>query len=168
MYGKSSSSSNTNTMLPGPLTSERINPIGNVFIEAGNNLVKNEFGAYGEKIFGSSSSFLQSNYVSRHLSNPQYYLEVNDDYVKNKIKMILFPFLHKVCRKMFIYQWDYSFLLLTFDNNWDVFLIHLYFQSACMMNLIVWPPCIVNIGTLDKSNWDGWRWNFVQTSILWY
>ncbi|XP_071917557.1 uncharacterized protein [Coffea arabica] len=62
---------------------------------AGNNLVKNEFGAYGEKIFGSSSSFLQSNYVSRHLSNPQYYLEVNDDYVKNKIKMILFPFLHK-------------------------------------------------------------------------
>ncbi|XP_071912122.1 uncharacterized protein [Coffea arabica] len=95
MYGKSSSSSNTNTILLGHLTSEHINPIGNVFVEAGNNLVKHEFGAYGEKIFGSSSSFLQSNFVSRHLSNPQYYFEVNDDYVNNKIKMILFPFLHK-------------------------------------------------------------------------
>ncbi|KAG8639448.1 hypothetical protein MANES_14G144500v8 [Manihot esculenta] len=33
--------------------------------------------------------------ISRYLSNPQYYFQVNDDYVKNKLKIILFPFLHR-------------------------------------------------------------------------
>ncbi|KAG6597633.1 Protein YIF1B-A, partial [Cucurbita argyrosperma subsp. sororia] len=51
-------------------------------------------GAYGEKIFGSSSEYVQSN-ISRYFSDPQYYFQVNDQYVRNKLKVVLFPFLHR-------------------------------------------------------------------------
>ncbi|CAI0394592.1 unnamed protein product, partial [Linum tenue] len=33
--------------------------------------------------------------IGRYLSNPRYYFQVNDEYVKNKLKLILFPFLYK-------------------------------------------------------------------------
>ncbi|GFP99880.1 protein yif1b, partial [Phtheirospermum japonicum] len=33
--------------------------------------------------------------INRYISNPRYYFQVNDDYVKNKLKVVLFPFLHK-------------------------------------------------------------------------
>ncbi|KAL7134507.1 hypothetical protein ABFS83_11G030800 [Erythranthe nasuta] len=36
--------------------------------------------------------------ISRYIcvnNNPRYYFQVNDEYVKNKLKLILFPFLHK-------------------------------------------------------------------------
>ncbi|MCL7048393.1 hypothetical protein MKW94_005145 [Papaver nudicaule] len=48
-------------------------------------------GAYGEKILGSSSEYVQSN-TSRYFSESQYYFKVNDQYVRNKLKVILFPF----------------------------------------------------------------------------
>ncbi|KAI3871867.1 hypothetical protein MKX03_012903 [Papaver bracteatum] len=51
-------------------------------------------GAYGEKIMESGSKYVQSN-MSRYFSDPQYYFQVNDDYVMNKLKVILFPFTHK-------------------------------------------------------------------------
>lgn len=35
-----------------------------------------------------------SKYFSGH--DLQYYFQVNDQYVKNKIKVVLFPFLHRV------------------------------------------------------------------------
>ncbi|KAJ8750832.1 hypothetical protein K2173_016013 [Erythroxylum novogranatense] len=60
----------------------------------GPDLIRNELGAYGEKLLGSSSAYMQSN-ISRYLSNPQYYFQVNDGYVKNKLEVILFPFLHR-------------------------------------------------------------------------
>lgn len=34
--------------------------------------------------------------ISRYFSDPQYYFQVNDHYVKNKLKVVLFPFLHRV------------------------------------------------------------------------
>ncbi|KAG8367616.1 hypothetical protein BUALT_Bualt16G0090800 [Buddleja alternifolia] len=61
---------------------------------AGSDLIRNELGAYGEKILGSGSEYVQTS-ISRYISNPRYYFEVNDDYVKNKLKVVLLPFLHK-------------------------------------------------------------------------
>ncbi|XP_050213448.1 uncharacterized protein LOC126664882 isoform X2 [Mercurialis annua] len=60
----------------------------------GSDLIRSELGAYGEKLLGSSSAYLHTN-VNRYLSNPKYYFQVNDQYVMNKLKIILFPFLHK-------------------------------------------------------------------------
>jgi hypothetical protein len=33
--------------------------------------------------------------INRYFSNPQYYFHVNDQYVRNKLKVILFPFFHR-------------------------------------------------------------------------
>lgn len=67
---------------------------GNPFYGASSGLIKTGLGAYGEKFLGSSSEFMQSN-INRYFSNPQYYFHVNDQYVRNKLKVILFPFLHR-------------------------------------------------------------------------
>lgn len=34
--------------------------------------------------------------ISRYFSDTQYYFQVNDRYVRNKLKVVLFPFLHRV------------------------------------------------------------------------
>ncbi|XP_034685316.1 protein YIF1B [Vitis riparia] len=70
------------------------NPFGNAFYGAGSGLIRGGLGAYGEKILGSSSEYVQSN-ISRYFSDPQYYFQVNDHYVRNKLKVVLFPFLHR-------------------------------------------------------------------------
>ncbi|XP_019082942.1 PREDICTED: protein YIF1A isoform X2 [Camelina sativa] len=69
-------------------------PFGNPFSGPGSGLIRSGLGAYGEKIFGSSSEYVQSN-ISRYFSDPQYYFQVNDQYVRNKLKIVLFPFLHR-------------------------------------------------------------------------
>ncbi|KAJ1701156.1 hypothetical protein LUZ63_000935 [Rhynchospora breviuscula] len=68
-------------------------PFGSAFYGAGSGFIKSGLGAYGEKYFGSNSEF--QNNVSRFFSNPQYYFNVNDQYVCNKLKVILLPFLHR-------------------------------------------------------------------------
>ncbi|CAF2074049.1 unnamed protein product [Brassica oleracea] len=50
---------------------------------------------YGERILGSSSEYLQSN-ITRYFSDPRYYFQVNDQYVRNKLKVVLFSFPHRV------------------------------------------------------------------------
>nr|CAD1819874.1 unnamed protein product [Ananas comosus var. bracteatus] len=77
-----------------PPTAPQPNPFGNAFYGAGSGFIKTGLGAYGEKWLGSSSEFMQSN-ISTYFSNPQYYFQVNDQYVRNKLKVVLFPFLHK-------------------------------------------------------------------------
>ncbi|KAK7374715.1 hypothetical protein VNO80_08152 [Phaseolus coccineus] len=79
---------------PQPPTSSQPNLFGNAFNAAGSGLIRGGLGAYGEKILGSSSEYVQSN-ISRYFSDPQYYFQVNDHYVKNKLKVVLFPFLHR-------------------------------------------------------------------------
>ncbi|KAM7263929.1 hypothetical protein ACFE04_001612 [Oxalis oulophora] len=69
-------------------------PFGDAICGAGSGLIRGGLGAYGGKIFGSGSEYVQSN-ISKYFSDPQYYFEVNDHYVRNKLKVILFPFLHK-------------------------------------------------------------------------
>ncbi|XP_042475242.1 protein YIF1B-A-like [Macadamia integrifolia] len=80
--------------LPRPPFNPQSNPFGNAFYGAGSGLIQGGLGAYGEKILGSSSENVQS-IISRYFSDPQYYFQVNDQYVRNKLKVILFPFLHR-------------------------------------------------------------------------
>ncbi|KAK4279953.1 hypothetical protein QN277_011646 [Acacia crassicarpa] len=82
------------TMVPQPPTRSEPNPFGNAFNVAGSGLIRGGLGAYGGKILGSSSEYVQSN-ISRYFSDPQYYFQVNDHYVRNKLKVVLFPFLHR-------------------------------------------------------------------------
>ncbi|KAL8159721.1 hypothetical protein V2J09_001258 [Rumex salicifolius] len=84
-------------------------PFGGAFSSAGAGLIRSGLGAYGEKFLGSSSEYVQSNsetflfgtsvaltsQISRYFADPQYYFQVNDDYVKNKLKVVLFPFFHR-------------------------------------------------------------------------
>ncbi|XXG55801.1 hypothetical protein AAC387_Pa03g3390 [Persea americana] len=70
------------------------NPFGNAFYGAGSGLIRGGLGAYGERILGSGSEYVESN-ISKYFSDPQYYFQVNDQYVRNKLKVILFPFLHR-------------------------------------------------------------------------
>ncbi|KAI4378774.1 hypothetical protein MLD38_016207 [Melastoma candidum] len=78
---------------PRPPTNPQPNPFGNAFYGAGSGLIRSGLGAYGEKIFGSSSEYVSN--ISRYFSDPQYYFQVNDQYVRNKLKVVLFPFLHR-------------------------------------------------------------------------
>lgn len=80
--------------LGGPAPNPQPNPFGNAFVGASSGLIRGGLGAYGERIFGSSSEYVQSN-ISRYFSDPQYYFQVNDHYVRNKLKIVLFPFLHR-------------------------------------------------------------------------
>lgn len=82
------------TGVPRPPQNSQPNPFGNTFSGAGSDLLRSGIEAYGGKFFGSSSEFMQSN-ISRYFSNPQYYFQVNDQYVRNKLKVVLFPFLHR-------------------------------------------------------------------------
>lgn len=70
-------------------------PFGNAFAGAGSGFIRSGLEAYGEKILGSSSEYVNSNLISKYLADSQYYFQVNDDYVKNKLKLILFPFFHR-------------------------------------------------------------------------
>ncbi|KAG9447019.1 hypothetical protein H6P81_013147 [Aristolochia fimbriata] len=76
------------TMIPQP------NPFGDAFAGAGSGFIRGGLSAYGEKILGSGSDYVQSN-ISRYFSDPQYYFQVNGQYVRNKLKVLLFPFLHR-------------------------------------------------------------------------
>uniref|UniRef100_A0ACD5YPS5 Uncharacterized protein n=1 Tax=Avena sativa TaxID=4498 RepID=A0ACD5YPS5_AVESA len=70
------------------------NPFESAMYGAGPGLIRTGLGAYGEKFLGSSSEFMQSN-ITQYLSDPQYYFQVNSQYVRNKLKVILFPFFHR-------------------------------------------------------------------------
>lgn len=88
---------NIGNQQPGPQrtpSSAQPTPFGNAFYGASSGLIRGGLGAYGEKILGSSSEYVQSN-ISRYFSDPQYYFQVNDHYVRNKLKVVLFPFLHR-------------------------------------------------------------------------
>ncbi|XP_031101307.1 uncharacterized protein LOC116005190 [Ipomoea triloba] len=65
--------------VPRPPTMQQPNPFGNAFYGVGSGLISDGLGAYGEKILGSSSEYIQSN-ISRYSSDPQYYFQVNDQY----------------------------------------------------------------------------------------
>ncbi|KAB5552774.1 hypothetical protein DKX38_010085 [Salix brachista] len=40
--------------------------------------------------------------AGRYLSNPRYYFEVNDQCVIDKLKVTLFPFLHRILKRILI------------------------------------------------------------------
>ncbi|KAK4845289.1 hypothetical protein QYF36_003176 [Acer negundo] len=80
--------------LPRPTSNPPSNLFGNAIYGAGSGLIRGGLGMYGEKFFGSGSDYVQSN-ISKYFSDPQYYFQVSDHYVRNKLKVILFPFLHR-------------------------------------------------------------------------
>ncbi|KAI3932102.1 hypothetical protein MKW92_011834 [Papaver armeniacum] len=80
---------------PRPPLNPQPNPFDSATYGAGSKFIRAGLGAYGEKIFGSSSSTCRAMYISRYFSDPQYYFQVNDQYVRNKLKVVLFPFLHR-------------------------------------------------------------------------
>ncbi|CAN1345205.1 Protein YIF1B [Linum perenne] len=83
------------TAIPTP---KFINPFGDPFSSggvAGSGLIRGGLGAYGEKILGSGSDYVQSNQIYNYFSDPQYYFQVNEHYVRNKLKILLLPFLHR-------------------------------------------------------------------------
>lgn len=51
----------TQAGLPIPPTNSQPNPFGNAFYGASSGLIRGGLGAYGEKILGSSSEYVQSN-----------------------------------------------------------------------------------------------------------
>ncbi|MCO5563299.1 hypothetical protein L7F22_016939 [Adiantum nelumboides] len=72
-------------------------PVPNPLIYgAGSDILRTGIGAYGEKLFGTGRQYVESN-INRYFSGQdiQYYFQVNDQYVRNKLKVILFPFLHR-------------------------------------------------------------------------
>ncbi|KAK7273218.1 hypothetical protein RIF29_14267 [Crotalaria pallida] len=75
---------------PHPPTSSQPNPFGNAFSVAGSGLIRS---GLGEKILGSRT--LAHAHFSQWSVDLQYYFQVNDHYVKNKLKVVLFPFLHR-------------------------------------------------------------------------
>ncbi|XP_062223824.1 uncharacterized protein LOC133922480 [Phragmites australis] len=80
--------------LAGRPTNPQANPFEGALYGAGPGLIRTGLGVYGEKFLDSSSEFMQSN-ITQYLSDPQYYFQVNSQYVRNKLKVILFPFLHR-------------------------------------------------------------------------
>uniref|UniRef100_A0A453SI68 Protein YIF1B n=1 Tax=Aegilops tauschii subsp. strangulata TaxID=200361 RepID=A0A453SI68_AEGTS len=80
--------------LAGRPTTSQADPFQSALYGAGPGLIRSGLGAYSEKFLGSSSDFMQSN-ITQYLSNPQYYFQVNNQYVRNKLKVVLFPFLHR-------------------------------------------------------------------------
>ncbi|XP_030527835.1 protein YIF1B isoform X2 [Rhodamnia argentea] len=99
---------------PRPLTQSQPNPFEGAFYGAGSGLIRGDLGTYGEKFLGSSSEYVQSN-ISRYFSDPQYYFQVNDQYVRNKLKVVLFPFLHRVSAD-FVGQLSLVTLVCSFIN----------------------------------------------------
>ncbi|KAL1321736.1 hypothetical protein AAHE18_14G148500 [Arachis hypogaea] len=83
-------------MYNNPPASSQPNPFGSAFNVAGSRLIRGGLGAYGGRILGSSFEYIHSNCVDcRVLSLISYFHEINDHYVKNKLKVVLFPFLHR-------------------------------------------------------------------------
>eukprot|EP00271_Cylindrocystis_brebissonii_P015158 TRINITY_DN37299_c0_g1_i1.p1 TRINITY_DN37299_c0_g1~~TRINITY_DN37299_c0_g1_i1.p1 ORF type:complete len:316 (+),score=39.54 TRINITY_DN37299_c0_g1_i1:213-1160(+) len=71
-------------------------PFNDLIYGAGSGFIRSGLGAYGERMFGSGRDFVQAN-VNRYFSahDMKYYFQVNDQYVKNKLKVLLCPFLHR-------------------------------------------------------------------------
>lgn len=57
-----------------PPTNTQPNPFGSAFQVAGSGLIRGGLGAYGGKILGSSSEYVQSNVRTKWLCSPSNYL----------------------------------------------------------------------------------------------
>lgn len=62
--------------VPGPPTNTQQNPV-NAFYGAGSGLIRGGLGAYGEKILGSSSEYVQSNVsIAFYVHKISYYVQI--------------------------------------------------------------------------------------------
>ncbi|KAJ6707852.1 INTEGRAL MEMBRANE HRF1 FAMILY PROTEIN [Salix viminalis] len=65
-----------------------MNPKSNPFSAAGSGLIRGGLSAYGEKIFGSGSELASASLTLN-------IIQVNDHYVRNRLKIVLLPFLNR-------------------------------------------------------------------------
>ncbi|KAF3785046.1 MOS2 protein, partial [Nymphaea thermarum] len=49
----------------------------------------------GKEFWDLAPNMCKAMYISKYFSDPQYYFQVNEQYVRNKLKVILLPFLHR-------------------------------------------------------------------------
>ncbi|KAK9944547.1 hypothetical protein M0R45_010108 [Rubus argutus] len=64
------------------------NQLGNAFYGAGSGLIREGLGCLWQETLWIKFTIIKC------FSDPQYYFQVNAHYVRNKLKIILFPFLH--------------------------------------------------------------------------
>ncbi|KAM7252712.1 hypothetical protein ACFE04_008221 [Oxalis oulophora] len=93
MYGNSAR--NSQLLYIQPSSGEKSNLFREAIYGAGSDLMKTELSAYKDKLLGSAGSAYVNTNISRYFSDPRYYFEVNEQYVKSKLKVILFPFFHR-------------------------------------------------------------------------
>ncbi|KAK9706650.1 hypothetical protein RND81_07G141900 [Saponaria officinalis] len=146
-----------------PPFSNQANPFGNPFYGPGSGLVRSGLSAYGEKILGSSSEYVQSN-ISRYFADPQYYFQVNDDYVRNKLKVVLFPFLHRghwtrITEPM---AGKLSYKPPIYDINApDLYIPLMAFLSYVVLGGLV-------LGLSGKFNPEAVNWLFMKGMVGWF
>lgn len=72
------------------------NPLNDIIYGPASGFIQTGLGAYGQRVFGSGQEFVRSN-MNKYFAGQEfgYYFRVNHGYVKNKLKVVLLPFLHK-------------------------------------------------------------------------
>jgi len=79
--------------------------------------------------------------ITRYFSDPQYYFQVNDHYVKNKLKVVLFPFLHRVSSNVTlfcIHVVEFFYLILLFYLCLRSYFCFLMFRVIGLESLNQW------------------------------
>ncbi|KAG6748841.1 hypothetical protein POTOM_048777 [Populus tomentosa] len=154
-----------------------MNPKSNPFSAAGSGLIRGGLGAYGEKIFGSGSEYVQSN-ISKCFSYPQYYFQVNAHYVRNKLKIVLLPFLNRVS-EMFLIG-----ITQSIKGHWtritepvggrlsykppinDINAPDLYIPCMAFATYLVLSG--ISLGLSGKFTPEALNWQFVKGMIGWF
>lgn len=68
--------------------------------------------------------------ISRYFSDPQYYFQVNDQYVRNKLKVVLFPFLHRVNTDLVWFCLSFLFFTPTSCYAFPYFSLYSFFLQG--------------------------------------
>ncbi|KAG2242462.1 hypothetical protein Bca52824_095689 [Brassica carinata] len=82
-----------------PQTAPQPNPFGNPSLDLALALLEAAWELTGRKYSDPALSMCRATcryeQITRYFSDPQYYFQVNDQYVRNKLKIVLLPFLHR-------------------------------------------------------------------------
>nr|GLL29561.1 protein YIF1B-B [Ipomoea trifida] len=146
-----------------PQANPQPNPFGNKLYGASSGLIRSGLGAYGDRIFGSSSEYVQSN-ISKYFSDPQYYFQVNGSYIRNKLKVVLFPFLHRG-------HWTritepIGGRLSYKPPMYDINAPDLYIPLMAFGTYVVLAG--FSLGVLGKFTAEALNWLFVKALLAWF
>nr|GEY65939.1 protein YIF1B-like [Tanacetum cinerariifolium] len=102
--------------------------------------------------------------ISRYFSDPQYYFQVNDRYVRNKLKVVLFPFLHRGHWTRFTEPVGgrLSYKPLIYDINAP----DLYIPLMAFGTYVVLAG--FSLGLQGKFTPEGLNWLFMKGIVGWF